>query len=683
MRARELAAVAALAGSMLLAVAPPAAALGVPGSLDCKEAPIPARPDQGMAAWFDKGNPAVPDGNAFTDPALSVFDVYGFSGLEHSVYDLGCTPSGDAIAAGVMTPMGNLLGALVTFGFGLAFAVLRAVLDPTWLSIFDPVLTSIVASLAAVPATGRSVVGLVFALGAVLTAIVVVSGRREGDLSAASTALGKVLLVVAAIGTLIAGPLVIASLTDRAVVGAVNGSSAAVAGLTGGVQRNPGDAVAGLVSDKVVYPLWLRGMVGSSDSKVAVDYGPDLWRATHLSWAESRDAATSTDAASRIFDAKADLYEQTAEEVKEADRSAYQVLTGKASGERFATMLLLAGAGACFLPVLAFAGALLLMSYLVVRVASASGPVIAPLALYAQTGEKIVLGVLSYVGVALRNAIVFGAALALFVPFLAGVLLAPIPLWLALALLLALTVAFLKITKPFRSLNVALVPKSVKRAAKVGAGLYLASKVGEHAVEDALEDDAERREKEKGKDDESGTTSAAAEATTTVDMGPTTSAEQSGTAWPDRTEIGGARAGLPVGTCEHGAQRGACAVAGCLNAPPVEGPVRNDDGTWTAPAPSPPEPAREQPALFAAQSDEGLRSAEDQYRVEREQRIDWGDGPTIRVDWSQWPDEVAHPAEWSTGGKAEPFAVDAEVDPVTGQVVHHVVYEPPVLDAGQ
>ena len=66
---------------------------GFPG-IDCKGAPTPDMPGEGLAAFFQKRpNPLPPQRDPFAPGAkTTIYQQYGFAGLRWHTYDLGCGP---------------------------------------------------------------------------------------------------------------------------------------------------------------------------------------------------------------------------------------------------------------------------------------------------------------------------------------------------------------------------------------------------------------------------------------------------------------------------------------------------------------------------------------------------------------------------------------------------------------
>lgn len=82
-------------------------------------------------------------------------------------------------------------------------------------------------------------------------------------------------------------------------------------------------AVAGQMDDIVrstQYSAWLSGAPGNADSATAAKHGPDLFKATHLSWAEAE--TYQTDPSGELAEAvmtKQEQFTQIAAEIERSD----------------------------------------------------------------------------------------------------------------------------------------------------------------------------------------------------------------------------------------------------------------------------------------------------------------------------------------------------------------------------
>ena len=71
-----------------------AAAAGIPFGFDCKDAPTPDMPGEGLASFFERTPDPIPKHeDPFAKGArTTIFEQYGYAGLRWHTYDLGCGP---------------------------------------------------------------------------------------------------------------------------------------------------------------------------------------------------------------------------------------------------------------------------------------------------------------------------------------------------------------------------------------------------------------------------------------------------------------------------------------------------------------------------------------------------------------------------------------------------------------
>jgi hypothetical protein len=132
-------------------------------------------------------------------------------------------------------------------------------------------------------------------------------------------------------------------------------------------------AVAGPLVDQVLYQRWLSGLLGSASSPVAVRYGPDLFRAQALSWAEARRVTGDPDAARDLVAAKRAAWAEAAAAVGRQDPDAYAYLQGRRTTRTSEAGWAVLAAGVP-LVLLVCALGLLLTGYLLVRVVVVTAP---------------------------------------------------------------------------------------------------------------------------------------------------------------------------------------------------------------------------------------------------------------------------------------------------------------------
>jgi hypothetical protein len=442
---RRLAAMLCLVVGLLL-VTPAASALDLPG-IDCTEAPAPDVPGQGLAGFFDTAPDDPPTGDPFVNGATTTpYEHYGFAGLRWNTYDLGCGPDAASHPDAVIgTAVANWLMNLPVAFASLTSSLTAAAYQPTFLGVFDPLLTRV--STALHHSLFRPWLPVVLAV----TGLLMLLRARRMPLATTTGAVGWALLVIAVAAALFRWPVHAGHLADDTVTTSLG---TVVDALQPGEAQDPAVSVASHVQSSILYTSWLAGQLGSATSPTAEKYGADLFDAQTLTWDEAQTLRDDPDAAARIIEDKQAAYTQIADAIRSDDPAAYQHLTGKRSDTRVAYAFLATLATFLALPFLLMSALLLLGSYLIVRLAVMLFPAFAILGLF-PSARGIVLGVGRTVGAALINAVVFGVGSAVTIVVL-GAILDPatgLPLWLRLVLLPLFSLIMWSALKPFRRLT--------------------------------------------------------------------------------------------------------------------------------------------------------------------------------------------------------------------------------------
>ena len=394
-RARAVAVILALLAVLATAGATAASASPqIPFVPDCKDAPTPAQPGTGSTDVVDPPPAQTPvSGSPFADPAHpAIYEYYGYAGLAWHTYDLGCLGQIQGFGATLDTTVGNFLLGAATWTTAVANGLHNSVSHPDrYMGPLDRAVTAVTGRMRSSIWSPWGAVALL-GLGAILLYLSM-SGRVAHVVSSAAWAA----LVLAVLAGVTAYPNRVSSLFDRSVTSAISSVNAGAAQVSGtAASGDPARAQGALLVDDLLYAEWLRGEFGSSDSAAAHRWGPALFSASTLTWREAAEAAASSDAATRITDAKAQQWKDTTAQIQEQDPSTYAHVQGKAGG-RIGTgfMALLAAAATAvfrlvadlflfaglvmlrllvmFFPVVAVPGILPAFSGLVRRVANAAG----------------------------------------------------------------------------------------------------------------------------------------------------------------------------------------------------------------------------------------------------------------------------------------------------------------------
>ncbi|MFI7586210.1 hypothetical protein ACIB24_03955 [Spongisporangium articulatum] len=472
-RLKRILAVTTLVAAGLLASAPAATAtggagvpaVGVPDLLGCKQAPTPEVPGRGVVGFFQSEPDTLPPaGDPFAkNSTTTIYEQYGYAGLRWNTYDLGCGPDlARAPDATVGTAVANWMMGLPKAAVAATGAVVDAAFSPDFLGVFDPLIETVVTTLQETVFEQWAFVVLA-ALGLLL-----IWRARKASLASSAGAIGWALLVMVLVTMVFRWPLVAGHAADEtvtstlaAVTGGLNdhrtGAPTAVTGTENGEESGQPDAALEAISgmqEALLYQAWLGGTFGNADSAVATEYGPTIFASQALTWREAEVLKTDPDQGKKIIEAKQKTFEETAAKIKAQDPDAYEYLTGQRSDSRVGYAVLAGFATLCAVPFLFAASLLVIGALVIVRFGVMLFPAFATLGLF-PTMRSLVTGVGSTVASALINSLVFGIGAAVTVRGM-GVLLAPssaVPPWLAIVLMLLLTIVMWVALRPFRRLT--------------------------------------------------------------------------------------------------------------------------------------------------------------------------------------------------------------------------------------
>lgn len=452
----------------------------------CASAPEPVSPLAGLSGKF-YGEPATAsDADPFINQNVKIADIYGYS-YQWVNYDNGCLPGSDALPA-AQTGVANVLmsGAAAVSAF--THGLFGLVVSPDFLAPLDGVLTSATSAI-----KGGFWDPWVTAVLILVTAGVLVAAMRA-EVSSAVTTVGWALLVLVGATYVMSYPVSSARAVDELVQTTIATSARGV-GVTNevsspqaGGNESASEAQAALddmfdtINRDVFYTAWLEGTVGSSDSAIARTYGPDLFRASHLSWSEAETVKNDPDAGQAIVEAKKQLWTRTAAAVEQEDSSAYRQLTG--NNGRWDAAATVALRVALMMPFLAVAAVFIVVAYVATRVFVPLAPAFGVLGLL-YVAQDWVISVLKQVG----RFIILGPAF--FVAALANLLLdtavldSDLAFGLKLVIVAAIPFVLFKLLRPGRAIPGS---RAARRMARSGLGMLLNASVTRRAVRDGVDD---------------------------------------------------------------------------------------------------------------------------------------------------------------------------------------------------
>ncbi|MCL1871367.1 MAG: hypothetical protein FWF90_13270 [Promicromonosporaceae bacterium] len=492
---RRLAAVVLVAlglvvlGPALAANAAPVVQAGPLATKACAAAPEPSSPLSGLPGMLYPKPRTASDADPFHNPGVTIADVYGYN-YQWVDYDNGCIPGADALPK-LQTGVGNFLMSGSAAVSAFTHSLLGLVVTPDFMAPLDGVLTS---------ATSAIKGGLwdpwVTAILILVAAGVLVAASRS-EMSSAVTTVGWALIVLVGATYVMSYPVASAQAVDGLVQTTVTTSARGfgvnqkilgppVPGAT--PRANPNGAQAAIdsmfdtLNRDTFYDSWLVGTLGSSDSATARKYGPDLFKASHLTWSEALKVRDDPAAGQTIVDAKKALWVKTAAAVEGEDSAAYQQLTGNnGRWDAAGTVVLRVG---LMMPFLMVAAIFIVIAYVATRVFvplapgfgvvglmfSAQGWVIAVLK---QVGRFIILGPVFFVA-ALANLLLDNAVLSSTLAFA-----------LQLVIVAAIPFILFKLLRPGRAVPGA---RGARRMARSGLGTLVNAFATRKAVAGGVDD---------------------------------------------------------------------------------------------------------------------------------------------------------------------------------------------------
>ena len=407
----------------------------------CAPAPAPNRPTAGLPGKLAPAHAATSPGDPFADPDVAISDVYGYS-YRWVNYDNGCVP-GSAWGPGFVTGVGNLLLTGAASTNALVHSTLGFVVDPTWLAPLDRTITEATETVRAGVWTPWITIALV-----VVAATVLVAAARA-EVSNAVTSAGWALLVLVATTYVMSYPISSARAVDGLIQETVTASARATS--TAGPDGAPADAPDALthqmdtINRNSLYTAWLEGTLGSSDSAVARELGPDLFRASHMTWWEAETLDEDPVAGQVIIEEKKSLWTETAARVESADPLAYQQLTGnQGRWDAAATVTIMT---AITMPFLLVAGVFVVIAYTVTRLFIPLAPALGVfgmlelargwvIGVVGQLGRFLIMGPLYWIGALVNLALI------------SSVFRSDLPFGLQVVIALALPLILFKLFRP-------------------------------------------------------------------------------------------------------------------------------------------------------------------------------------------------------------------------------------------
>lgn len=373
-------------------------------------------------------------------------DVYDTSRLQFFHYDNGC-----GVASGMMPGTGASVGTI----FGLQIpglllnwtsALLNRSMDASWLQPLDQPLADLSHAINTTFWGPWSVVALL------LVSVLMLWRSRTGDTPRVITAGIWAITVFVASTWLLSYPTEATNMVDTGVQTASAGISTAFADHPAAADPNASaQDVVGANMDslnRLQYETWLAGVFGNANSTTAKKFGPDVFRATHLTYDET--ATYNSDpsgAGKRIFDEKKRAFKSLASKVQDADPAAYTHFTGNDWGGTISVALLnlVMVVAVIAFPLMAAVG--VLAAFLLVRFAVPMAPVGGVLFML-ENFRELCMAYMRRAAPIIVMGPVYLLATLLVLRFDAAIRAASMSLWAQVVLMIACSFVAWRLTKP-------------------------------------------------------------------------------------------------------------------------------------------------------------------------------------------------------------------------------------------
>lgn len=395
----------------------------------------------GVPNYAGSGVPGMIDDPVDKPSGETKYGDYGWAGYKWYTCDLGIGPDvgNDPIAVGD-TYTGNIgLGTATMLGSAMTQvhdwnadpAKIMAPVDGVVADIADVIRTSTWAEYS--PAL------------IILAAVFIIAQAMNGDTRRAVRTIGAVFAAMFVIAWLFTpragepGSVAAAKTFDGVVSQVVGGVDRSILERTGSTEGVSDDEARGAsLADKIIYPLWSRGALGSES---AMDkFADPLYRS---------GAVTQSDGEGADAESYRGRYDKVATQIKEENDAWYVTLQGKSynrAGQGFLATLMMAVIALIRIP----AEFLVLVGLLVMRVAVMFAPIFALAGIleatrpYAKAALKMVLA-------SIVNVAIFGIVAAIHTGLVSAIVNNSDNIIKSLFILICLTVLVWMLSKPFRS----------------------------------------------------------------------------------------------------------------------------------------------------------------------------------------------------------------------------------------
>lgn len=413
---------------------------------DCKPSTVPDTAGSGVPGMLDGQVAEISGGNYYGE--------YGWGGLKWGTCDL---PGGlGAFPATIDTWAGNAFLGLAKWLAAAMTGFQKWAANPS--ELLGPLDQKI-------SAMSKAVIEVIYddwvMTAAVIAGVFILTYALRKQVRSAFMATGAFAAAVGFVALVGIFPVTIAQSMDgvaTSITSAADQKTLEVAsiptegeGLT--VYANSSEATGAVLNDGILHPLWRQGAVGSSALDERVD---TLFRAGAASWAEKADGVDS--------DEKKLMYDRASRAYKNDKASSWQYDYIKGEAQNRAGMGLLSAVLMVIVAVVRLPAIILVfLGVIVLRMLPILGPIFALLAIIpAMRGAGT--AAIKVVMASVVNVIVYGVMAAVHTALTAILFMSGTNLIASALILLVLTVLFLKLAKPFKSVTSLATGKKIEQS---------------------------------------------------------------------------------------------------------------------------------------------------------------------------------------------------------------------------
>lgn len=408
----------------------------------CLTEPQPANPNDGALGFLGKkpSGDIAGSGDPWDENNPSnMIDVYGFN-VQFFTYDTGCFP-GSGMVPDMQRSLDNFGMNVLSFFEQAAHTFISFTLSPSdWLGALDPVMVELSSVVKEGVYTPWIAVGLIIA-GAIGLWFAL-----KGRFARTATGVIWAIVILGISATMLDYPKKVTEVFD----GAMNDAVAIIAGANASDNETADEAIDTQFEEihrRTIYDQWLAANFGDPDSQAAEDYGPRLYKSTHLTYDEA-DTINGDDEDKRdeLLDQKKDDFKAVTDDIDDNYPNIYdtkikgsQLRIGNTTG---AALSLFSAMGFTIL-----AGIWILLSFIVYRIVIVLAPIAAPIAVL-EVARSVVLKFGSKIGMFLIVGPMFFIASLVNLRISTAILRADFPMFVKILILLVVTIILWKLFKP-------------------------------------------------------------------------------------------------------------------------------------------------------------------------------------------------------------------------------------------